>query len=652
MKRKKLFTNFFDTEFGRKEIKVARKKKGELVDSLLGSTSDMPEEDVPRGKVSFRFLYLFCFLVFLVLFLKLSDLQFVKGQYFLDLSKGNRIRSQVIKAPRGLILDNKGNPLVKNVANFQVIVEPFDLPKDKNEKDRLVSSLSQDLGVPFPDILKAIGNTESIESLDPKVIKDNLDQESALRIKIKYKDYPAVAVEAVPSREYLDSDLSSVLGYIGRISKEDYEKNKDVYDMNEYIGKSGLELSYENYLRGQNGRTMVEIDATGRVVRTLGSEEQADPKMGENIGTSLNIDLEKEMGMALKNALDGSHSKSGSVVAINPQNGTILGMVSLPTFDNNLFTKGISAKDYNALVNDPLKPLFNRSIAGTYPSGSIIKPVIASAALQEGVISTQTTINDTGQIVIPNQYNPSITYVFKGWKAGGLGPVNVFRALAMSSDIFFYEVGGGYQNFKGLGASRLEKYLRIFGLGSKTGVDLPEEEDGLVPNPDWKKKTKNEPWVTGDNYHLAIGQGDLLVTPLQVASYTATIANGGTFYKPRIVQKVTDSNGKVIKEFSSEVIRSGFIDSKNIDIVRQGMRQVVTSGTAKSLQDLPVEVAGKTGTAQYGPNNSKEHAWFTAFAPYNNPEIAVAVLVEGGGEGSVAAAPVAKQILEYYFSHK
>jgi len=652
-KNKKIFTKFFDNSLNKKDLKLKRLKKGHLVDSILESNEEMPEEETSRDKPYYKYLYFILLFTFSILLFKLFDLQFFRGDYFLDLSKGNRIRSQIVRASRGLIFDSKGKAFVKNVANFQIIIEPFDLPKDKKQKDELVNNLASDLNMPIEEINKVVSSSSDAKDfLNPKVIKDNIDQSIALKMELKYKDFPAIAVEPVPAREYLDPDLSHLLGYISRISEDQYEKNKNTYDMNDYTGKAGMELSFEEYLKGKNGKQMIEVDAQGRIVRFLGSEEQSQPKMGNNIVTSLNDDMQKEMVNALKAGLEKGNSKAGSVVAINPKDGSILGMVSLPSFDNNLFSKGINPDQYKALLQDPLKPLFNRVISGTYPPGSVVKPVIAAAGLQERVITTSTTISDPGFLSIKNAYNPSIEYIFKDWKPGGHGSVNVIKAIAESCDIFFYQVGGGYQNFKGLGAVRLEKYFKLFGLGEKSGIDLPNEVDGLVPNEEWKKKVKKESWYTADNYHIAIGQGDLLVTPLQVASWTATVANGGILYKPRIAQKVVDSNGKIIKNFPSEVVRKDFIDSQNIDIVKRGMRSTVTSGTAKSLNSLPFEVAGKTGTAQYGPNNSKEHAWFICFAPYNDPEIALAVLVEGGGEGSIVSAPVAKQILEYYFNHK
>jgi penicillin-binding protein 2 len=374
--------------------------------------------------------------------------------------------------------------------------------------------------------------------------------------------------------------------------------------------------------------------------------------MGNNIVTSLDKDFQKAIADALSEGMNKSGAKAGSVIALNPKNGNVLGMVSLPSFDNNLFAKGISSDKYSELLNDPAKPLFNRSVSGTYPSGSVIKPVIAAAALQENVVNINTTVLSTGSLVLKNQYNPEIEYVFPDWKPGGHGRVNVIGAIANSVNTYFYYIGGGYESFKGLGASRLEKYLKLFGLGPKLGIDLPGEVDGLVPTPEWKEEVQGETWYTADNYQMSIGQGNLLVTTLQVVSYTSTIANGGTLYKPRVVQKIVDQKDSLVKEYVPEIIRKDFVSRENIDIVKQGMRETVISGSARSLNSLSFEVAGKTGTAQYGPNNSKQHAWFSAFAPYENPEIALVVLLEGGGEGSSYAVPVARKILEYYFNNK
>jgi penicillin-binding protein 2 len=342
-------------------------------------------------------------------------------------------------------------------------------------------------------------------------------------------------------------------------------------------------------------------------------------------------------------------------VAINPQTGEILASVSLPTYDNNLFSRGISVADYQNLLNNKDQPLWNKVAKGAYPSGSIIKPLVASAALQEHIITTSTTIEDKGQLEVTNQYNSSIKYVFKGWEHSGLGVMNVFTAIARSSDIFFYTVAGGFSNFTHyLGVDKLTRYYQLFGLGSRTGVDLPSETAGRVPTPDWKKKATGEGWYTGDTYNIAVGQGDILVSPLQMASAIAAVANGGILYQPHFLLRAVDTKGKVVREVKPQVIRQGFISPANLEIVRQGMRQTVTNpqGTAccKMEQEVPVAVAGKTGSAETDPgDNVPPHSWFEAFAPYDNPQIVTVILLEKAGEGAEYAVPATRELLSWYF---
>ncbi|MBM2820343.1 MAG: penicillin-binding protein 2, penicillin-binding protein 2, partial [Candidatus Berkelbacteria bacterium] len=293
-------------------------------------------------------------------------------------------------------------------------------------------------------------------------------------------------------------------------------------------------------------------------------------------------------------------------------------------------------------LDDPSKPLFNRAISGTYPSGSIIKPVIAAAGLEDGTITASTTINDPGEIKVGN-------YTYPDWKSHGL--VDVRKALAESCNVFFYSVAGGWDKIKGLGITKLDNYLKQFGFGEQTGIDIPGEARGIVPDPVWKEKVKKEMWYLGDTYHLGIGQGDFLITPLQMVNAVSAIANGGQLMKPQLVAKITDQDGNTIYETPKEIIRQGFINNDNVQIVREGMRQAVTTGSAQQLNDLPEMVAAKTGTAQFG-NEDKTHAWMVSFAPYHNPEIAIIVLIEGGGEGYATAGPVTKQILNWYLANK
>lgn len=335
----------------------------------------------------------------------------------------------------------------------------------------------------------------------------------------------------------------------------------------------------------------------------------------------------------------------------------MLALVTLPSYDDNLFARGISAEDYKRLIEDPEHPLVNHAIGGQYPPGSTIKPLLAAAALEEGVISPHTRLTCQGTLWLPNKYfpdDPELAQPFYCWLKSGHGSLNVVQALAYSCDIFFYKLGGGFKDFEGLGLERLTEYAERFGLGQPTGIDLTGETKGLVPTAKWKRINYGENWTTGDTYNISIGQGFILVTPLQLVNATAAIANRGTLYRPQIVYEVRTADGRLVRSFQPEVIRQVGISPQNLEIVRQGLRGAVAWGTARRA-DLPgVAVAGKTGTAQFlGPRDKKgnlpTHAWFTAFAPYENPEVALVVFVAGGGEGSSTAVPIAAQILRYYF---
>ena len=342
----------------------------------------------------------------------------------------------------------------------------------------------------------------------------------------------------------------------------------------------------------------------------------------------------------MQESITKSGATNGAAVAIDVNTGDVLAMVSLPTFDNNLFSPTTDSAARQAVLQDPGSPLINRAISGQYPSGSTVKPFVATAGLATGVINANTKIDTSAAKIELGQWT------FHDWKTHGTSDVK--QAIAESNNIFFYSVGGGYKQIGGLGAERLAAWLTKFGFGQVTGIDIPGEQDGLVPTPDWKKKTKKESWYIGDTYNLSIGQGDLLVTPLQLARATAAIANNGQLLTPRLV-KSSFSPASGQKDYPIRTTRDNLAPASALQVVREGMRQAVLSGSARSFATLPVEVAAKTGTAQFDKAKEKTHSWFTAFAPYNNPQIAVTVIVEGGGEGYVVAAPVAKNIIEAYF---
>jgi penicillin-binding protein 2 len=347
-------------------------------------------------------------------------------------------------------------------------------------------------------------------------------------------------------------------------------------------------------------------------------------------------------------------------VALDPRTGAVLALVSLPGYNNNLFAEGISNQDYQNLLNDKALPLFNRAIAGTYAPGSTVKPMVSIAALEENIVTENTVITDRGVLTIPNQFTPSILYNFYGWKRSGLGPMTVRSAIAESSDIYFYTVAGGHpsSSIKGLGAEKLAEYYRKFGLGRQTGIDLQGEKTGVVADPNWKAEYfKNDAilrqWYLGDTYHIGIGQGDMLATPLQVALWTATIANDGVGMKPQLLKRVVRQDGSVIREMEPQIVNQKFASDKNILIVQEGMRQTITAGSGRSLDGLPVTAAGKTGTSQFdGSDPTRTHAWFTMYAPYENPEIVITVLAEAGGEGHNVAHDIVRPTLQWWAENR
>lgn len=588
----------------------------------------------------------FLVLLFCVIILKLFQIQIVEGNLNENLALGNRVRPRVIEATRGLIVDRNGNWLVRNKPSFALAAYPSDLPKNKALRGAIYQKIADFTGMSFEEVRTA-AEKDGLSSLDEVTIKENIPHEEALLLEEKIAGTPGVFVAKKAIREYqpAGTGLAHLLGYTGAISKQDMIKYPD-YLLSERVGKSGLEAQYEGKLRGTPGVEQVEVDSKGNTVRVLVDSKNREPVPGDDLALYLDSGLQQKTAEALKGGVEagkqltGNEVVGGTAIVMDVKTGGILSMVSLPDFDSNLFSTKISSAEYAKLLSNKGLPMFNRSTAGTYPPGSISKIVLASAGLQEGVIDTKTALDTPSEIKIGD-------YVFPDWKDHGY--TDIERAIAESNNIFFYAIGGGFDKIRGLGIEKIKKYWELFGLGEDTGIDLPSESAGLLPDPDWKKRTQGQPWYLGDTYHVSIGQGDLLVTPLQMLRATAAIANGGKLLNPQLVRKDVLHDGKVVQEYGPRVERENFLAPYVISAVGRGMRMAVTSGSAQNLNDLPFSVAGKTGTAQF-LNNQKTHAWFTAYAPYENPEIAIIVLVEGGGGGHEIAAPIAKDILSYYFS--
>jgi penicillin-binding protein 2 len=585
---------------------------------------------------------LFTFAMFFFLFARIFFLQVIKTGYYKVLAEGNHIRSQAILAPRGIIYDSQGEALVQNIPNFELDLSTIDLPKDYATEVQNLSSLFKVDPSVIENAIKAVPTN----TFQEYTVIPSLDKNAVVVFESKINDFPGFSVENDPVRQYVDPDIfAHPIGYTGKINADELLKNPD-YLLNDYIGKSGLESSYEKYLRGTNGQHQTEVDANGNMQADLGDVQ---PQPGNNLYLNIDAGLQRFL---YQDIIAKNGNKKAAAVAVDPRTGQILALVSVPGFNSNLFSAGISQQDYSKLSNDPTQPLFNRVISGVYPPGSTIKPVLASAVLQENVISPTAKIDDNGDLVVG-------AFHFHGWKAGGLGMMDMRTAIAMSSDIYFYTVGGGQTKLgiTGLGITKIAKYYALFGMGQKLGIDVPGEAAGLIGSPEERVKRFSDPasqaWYLGDTYHESIGQGDMEVTPLQDAMWIATVANGGTLYQPYVVDKVEGQNGNVILQNKLTVIRSGFIDPKNIAVVQEGMRQTVTSGTATALKSLPVTSAGKTGTAQFDsavPGST--HAWFVAYAPYENPQIVIDVLIEAGGEGNAAAEPVVKDALNWWAQNR
>lgn len=652
-----IFSNFnqktYNFKRSKKEMMVS---ESEHWSAAILSGSDQSAGIVEPIKTNFIKYFLAVVLLFIcVLLFQLFNLQIVNGQKNSVLSDSNRVRQRVIRAERGVIYDKNRQILVRNLANFDLVVVPNQLPKDEKDRSKIDSRVAQLTGLQESEISQKYLQ-KGLDYSQPILVSSGIDRDKALVVEENVRELKGFKLDTNPIREYLDgSSLSHFLGYTGRISADD-QADPARYSPTDLLGKAGLEKSYESDLKGYNGREQIEVDSSGTPIKLLASK---DPSSGNSLVLSIDKNLQEKMSQYLSEGLKQAGSKRGVVIAADPKTGHILGAVSLPTYDNNLFAKEISQKDYDNLANDPNKPLLNRATLGTYPIASTIKPLNAAAALQEKVITPSTSIEDKGKIEVPNVYNPDIVYTFKGWKPEGLGYVNVVKSISMSSDIFYYVVSGGYKNIKGLGIDRLVSYLKKFGFGKKTGIDTNEETAGYLPTPDSKKARTNEQWYIGDTYNMGIGQGNMQATPLQLLIATGSIANGGNVYKPKLVKEVISPTGEVIKKIDSEIATNNFISEENLRVVKEGMRKTVTEGTAccSIKNEVSVSVSGKTGTAETssegfdGKNpRTRPHAWFSSFAPSEDPQIVMVVLIENSGEGAEYAVPVTKNILKWYFS--
>ena len=608
----------------------------------------------PEVVLRSRFLFFHAVIVlsFLVLIAQLWRMQIVEGSQYVERADANRIRRLTIPSIRGIVYDRNGTPLIKNVPSFAAAAVIGDIPEA--ESQRILNTVAMILAVPVTDIEQKMKLAKNEGRLfTPTIIKSNLNEYSAHVLKERASELPGVKVVVQPQRHYLGGDtMSHVLGYVGHISAEEYAALKnDGYDLNDTIGKTGVEASYEKELRGQPGWEDVEVNAHGVSSDTLAVKQ---PKDGYNLRLSIDLSLQQEMTRLLQEGTRGSNY--ASAMAMDPSTGRVLGMVSIPSYDNNVFTAARDDDAIQSLLDDPNLPLINYSVGGRHPPGSVFKLITGLAALQEGIATPSTTITSTGSISVANQYDPRIRYIFRDWAA--LGTMNFYRGVAMSSDVYFYYLAGGFNDFKGLGADRLANYARTFGLGRPTGIDLPNEIDGLVPDPEWKEEALKESWLLGDTYHMGIGQGYMAITPIQMLVATSTIANRGYLVQPQIVEDISTANGEIIRPFMPKIGGKLPISESNFGHVIEGMRQAVeVPGATAAKSRIPgIRIAGKTGSAEFGEISRRTgqletHAWYVGFAPIDDPKIAVVVFAQRGSGGEVSA-PIGGKIIENYLKNR
>ncbi len=575
---------------------------------------------------------------FVVLFIRLIYLQVIMGDEFRRLSLNNSIRLQSIDPPRGRLYDRNNDLLVDNRPAFDVNITL----KDAQPLHRTLEKLSQHLKTPADTLLSQIKQTQGASAYKPRLLKQDVGRDTLAAIEVNKYDLPGVSVNVNLLRHYIhERKAAHLIGYLSEISPDEL-KSGSYPDCRsgDLIGKFGAEKVYENSLRGKRGGRQVEVNANGLVVRIL---KTVDAEPGHNVF----LTIDQQLQHRTEELLDGV---VGAAVAIEPGTGQILALASSPSFDQNFFVGGITHEHWGLLISNPFRPMSNRAIQGEYPPGSTYKIITALAGLEEGVIDEKTILNCPGYYRFGNR-------VYRDWKKGGHGKVDIIKAVEESCDVFFYQVG------QRLGVDRLAWYAKAFGLGTPTGINLDQEAHGLIPTAAWKKKRTGVPWQGGETLSIAIGQGFNLATPLQMAVLVAAVANGGNRYRPMILDRIKRVDGQIIQKNEPKLIGKLPVSPSNLDLVKLGLWKVVNgeNGTARGSRLADIDISGKTGTSQVisrrddemlpeedMPVHLRAHAWFVAYAPSENPSIAVAVVVEHGEHGSGTAAPIAKEMIKTY----
>ena len=608
--------------------------------------------NLPRELEVFRARLLFAALcvsvMFLILLARFVHLQVIEHVHYNTLAESNRIALAPIVPNRGLILDRNGVELAHNYSAYTLEISPSKV----GNLDALIDELATVVDIAAKDrkrFRKLLDESKNFESLP---IRNRLSDEEVARFSVNRYRFPGVEIKARLFRRYPHRELTAhVTGYIGRVNQRDVEMLEATeqtanYRGSDHIGKTGLEHTYERQLHGTTGMEQVEVDAGGRAVRTLSSTA---PSSGDDLVLSLDLKLQEIAWQAFG-------ERRGALVALDPNSGAVLAFVSKPGFDPNLFVDGIDPQNWDALNKSIDRPMTNRALQGQYPPGSTFKPFMALAGLALGKRSPQFTISDPGFFTLPG-----VAHQYRDWKKGGHGAVDLHRSLVISCDTYYYGLATE------LGIDAIHNYVSRFGLGARTGIDLPNEMPGILPSTEWKMRRYQQKWFVGDTVSVGIGQGYNIATPLQLAHATGVIAANGKAYRPRLVSHIQDARDRSLKPMPVELVRSIAIDPDHLRRVRNAMVDVTRPGgtAAQSGAGAAYSFAGKTGTAQVigmkqgesyvesrVQERHRDHAWFIAFAPAENPTIALVVLVENGGHGSSAAAPIARMVFDYWLLGK
>ena len=687
--------------------------------------------------------------------IRLINLQLLNGDLYRSTAEENFTKDVSVPAPRGILYDRNGYILARNVAAYNVVITPANLPVDDSDIQRIYRELSELVDVPVggpvtdesleeaklfapcvegPGIAQLVALQDTLAPFSPIKIKCNVSEETARIVEENKVDWPGVTVEIEAIRDYPTGSLTShLIGFLGPIpaSQEEELRAKGFVPNRDKVGYSGIETSLEEILAGRNGLRIVQVDVAGQEIRNL--EPPIAPVPGHNVYLTIDTRLQAAAEATLMEEIDFWNTyfgrvriSSGVIIAMNPKTGEILAMVSYPTYENNRFARLIPAYYYDQLSQDPRKPLLNNAISAEFPPGSTFKLSTATGAYNEGVVGPNDIIQAPGQLLLCERFNPNdpctdsntrpfVDHIFEKLPEG-FGAINFFQCIGFSSNVCFYKLGGGFEDEipQGLGIERLQQYARALGYDQRSGIELPGEQDGLIPDPQWKRINTGENWSTGDTYIASVGQGYVLATPLQVLMSGATVANSGKLMQPTIVRQVTDGDGNVvemwfdpdpedfkasefqtegsyqispftpnmkwdstvtpmIQEYSCEGPYCALTDELKIiqpetfEAVREGTRLAVTAGLFGTLNDLfgdfPIAVAGKTGTAEYCDDVARAaercqfgswptHSWTLAYAPYEDPEIIVLAFAYNGGEGASVAGPMVERVIEAYFEIK